>query len=251
MHVNKIFRHIINHYWGILALLIGWHLWVAINHYNPIVMPKPLAVIAAVVNAPEIFLKHASITLSVALVGLIGGMLIGAALAVATWSSKIASGMLTPVVVIFSSVPVITLIPIIARVFGYNLSTALAAVLILSFFPGFVFVSAGLRDLPPGSADLFAVLGANKLKTLLYLALPSAMPNLAIALRMASAQAILAAMVAEFLMGTSGLGYLFLVTKENFNTEMAFGASLVATVISVVMYLLSNAVEKRIRERWT
>ena len=44
-------------------------------------------------------------------------------------------------------------------------------------------------------------------------------------------------MVAEFLMGTTGLGYLFAKTKSDFQTEQAFGASLVATVISATAFL--------------
>ena len=83
------------------------------------------------------------------------------------------------------------------------------------------------------------------------LALPSALPNLAIAFKLASAHAILAAMVAEFLMGTTGLGYLFAKTKADFQTEQAFGASLVATVISAAAFLAAGWVEKKVRERYT
>ena len=50
---------------------------------------------------------------------------------------------------------------------------------------------------------------------------------MAIALRLAAAHAILAAMIAEFLMGTTGLGYLFAVTKQEFLTERAFGTSVI------------------------
>ena len=88
--------------------------------------------------------------------------------------------------------------------------------MIITFFPSFVFTTAGLRDLPHGSQDLFSVLGASRRATLRRLALPAAVPNMAIALRLAAAHAILAAMIAEFLMGTTGLGYLFAVTKQEF-----------------------------------
>ena len=94
------------------------------------------------------------------------------------------------------------------------------------------------------------MLGASRLSVLWRLALPAAMPNLAIAFKLAAAHAILAAMVAEFLMGTSGLGYLFAKTKSDFQTEQAFGASAVATVISATAFLLAGWVERRVRERY-
>lgn len=244
-------RRLIRDYWGILLILVAWQAWVVVNQFNPIVMPTPISVFHALVTNPVLFLKNTSITFAVALVGMTGGMIMGTSLAVATWLSPLLSGLVSPLAVLFSSVPVVALIPIIARLLGYNVSTELAIVVIITFFPSFVFASSGLRALPPGSDDLFRVLGASRRATLFRLALPAAMPNLAIALRLAAAHAILAAMIAEFLMGTSGLGYLFAKTNDEFQTEQAFGTSIVATAISVAAFLLASFVERRVRTHFS
>jgi NitT/TauT family transport system permease protein len=238
-------------YWGILLLLIAWQLWVAINRFNPIVMPSPGAVVLDMVEHPGVYLRNAGITLAIAIAGMVGGMVLGTSLAIASWFSAVASGLLNPLTVLFSSIPVVALIPVIARLLGYGVVTEWAIVMIITFFPSFVFASAGLRAPPPGSEDLFRVLGASRATLLLRLALPAAMPNLAIAFRLAAAHAILAAMVAEFLMGTTGLGYLFAKTKSEFQTEQAFGASAVATVISAVAFLAAGVLERRVRDRYT
>ena len=234
----------------VMALLLAWEIWVIANRFNPIVMPTPVAVLNDLATYPGVYLGNVGSTLLVAAFGLVVGMLVGTGLAVAAWFSPIAAGLLNPLTVLFSSVPVVALIPVIARLLGYDTSTVLAIVVIITFFPSFVFASSGLRSLPPGSEDLFRVLGASRFGVLLRLALPAAMPNLAIAFKLAAAHAILAAMVAEFLMGTSGLGYLFAKTKSDFQTEQAFGASAVATVISAAAFLAAGWVEKRIRERY-
>ncbi|NDH61372.1 MAG: ABC transporter permease subunit [Alphaproteobacteria bacterium] len=241
---------LVEDYWGILLLLLAWQLWVVLNRFNPIVMPTPVAVLGDLVDHPMVYVRNVGITLAVAAFGLIAGMAVGTGLAVAAWFSPVASGLLNPLTVLFSSVPVVALIPVIARLLGYDTSTVLAIVVIITFFPSFVFASSGLRSPPPGSEDLFRVLGASRLSVLWRLALPAAMPNLAIAFKLAAAHAILAAMVAEFLMGTSGLGYLFAKTKSDFQTEQAFGASVVATVISATAFLLAGLVEKRVRARY-
>ena len=242
---------LVEDYWGVVLLLAAWQLWVIANRFNPIVMPTPVAVLGDLAQHPDVYLSNVGITLAVAAFGLVGGMLVGTALAVAAWFSAVASGLLNPLTVLFSSVPVVALIPVIARLLGYDISTVLAIVVIITFFPSFVFASAGLRQPPPGAEDLFRVLGASRLDRLLRLALPSALPNLAVAFKLAAAHAILAAMVAEFLMGTSGLGYLFAKTKSEFQTEQAFGASLVATVISAAAFLAAGWLEKRVRERYS
>ena len=237
--------------WGIILILFLWEFWVVINDFNPIVIPSPLGVILDLVQNPTIYLENSGQTFFIAVVGLIGGMSIGTTLAIITWFSPLLSGLINPTAVLLSSVPVVSLIPIIARVLGYNMATEIILVVIITFFPSFVFTTAGLRALPPGSQDLFSSLGASKFSTLKRLALPSAFPNLAIALRLAAAHAILAAMIAEFLMGTNGLGYLFAVTKQEFLTERAFGTSLVATVISVIAFLASSHFEVFVKKRFT
>ena len=241
---------LVEDYWGILLVLVAWQAWVSLARLNVIVMPTPLAVLRDLRSHPDVYLDNLGSTLAVAAFGLVGGMLVGTALAVAAWFSAVASGLLNPLTVLFSSVPVVALIPVIARLFGYDTGTVLAIVVIITFFPSFVFASSGLRALPPGAEELLRVLGAGRLDLLRRLALPAALPNLAIALKLAAAHAILAAMVAEFLMGTTGLGYLFAKTKSEFQTEQAFGASLVATVISAAAFLAAGWVEKRVRERY-
>ena len=247
----KIVRRLIQDNWGILLILLAWQGWVVVNQYNPIVMPTPISVFHALATESVLFLENTAITFAVALLGTAGGMIIGTSLAIVTWLSPLLSGLVSPLAIMFSSVPVVAMIPIIARLLGYNVSTEIVIVVIITFFPSFVFASSGLRALPPGSGDLFQVLGASRRATLLHLALPAAMPNLAIAFRLAAAYAILAAMIAEFLMGTSGLGYLFAKTNDEFQTEQAFGTSVIATVISVTAFLLTSYVERRVRTHYS
>src|SRR5436305_1406129 len=81
------------------------------------------------------------------------------------------------------------------------------------------------------------VLAAGTPARLCRLALPAAVPSWAVALRVACGHAVLAAMVAEYLMGTAGLGYLFAQTRSDFNMERAFGATVLATLVSVTFFL--------------
>ena len=68
---------LVEDYWGILLLLLAWQAWVAINSFNPIVMPTPVAVIGDLVGHPGVYLRNVGITLSVALFGLAMGIAVG------------------------------------------------------------------------------------------------------------------------------------------------------------------------------
>lgn len=247
---GRILRALLN-FWSIAIILLLWEVMVLLNNFNAIVMPRPWAVFADIWANPQLYLGSFLQTAMVALGGLVLGMIAGTSIAVLAWSSRLLDGLLTPLGLIFASVPVVALIPILARMLGYGTETVLAIVAILSFFPFYVFVGSGLRLLPSGSTDLFAVLGAHKLQRLVRLAIPSAIPNWTVALRLATANAILGAMVAEFLMSTGGLGLLLHAAGQAFNTERALGASVCATAGSVTLFMLVVLLERKAKERWS
>ena len=237
--------------WGILLLLAAWQAWVTATGFNSIVMPSPRMVFDDLAGNPMAYLAPTLATLLVAFVGAACGFAVGVAMALASWMSRVLGGLLLPLGLIFSSIPVVCLIPILARVLGYGEQTVGAIVAVLTFFPAFVYTSGGLRATPPMTSELFSVYGARRVTVLLRLALPAAAPNMMIALRISAAQSIIAAMIGEFLMGATGLGHMFVVTHQNLQMERAVGAALVVAAISASSYGLTAIAEARVRARWS
>lgn len=243
-------RRALARYWGVALVLLLWQGWVTAFQLNAIVLPQPRDVLGELLGNPGVYLSGGAQTLAVAAGGLALGMALGTLVAILAWASPLLGGMLTPLGLVFSSIPVIALIPIVARLMGYDIRTVLAIVVLISFLPAFVFTAAGLRALPAGSADLFRVFGAGPWARFARLVLPSAVPSWMIALRIAAPNAILAAMLAEYMMGTSGLGYLFRASAEDFGTERALGTSVVATMVSVLLFSAALAAERAVARRW-
>jgi ABC-type nitrate/sulfonate/bicarbonate transport system permease component len=54
-------------------------------------------------------------------------------------------------------------------------------------------------------------------------------------------------MISEYLMQTGGLGNMFALTSEAFETERAWGASLVAMLLSVALYTAAGEIETRVK----
>jgi ABC-type nitrate/sulfonate/bicarbonate transport system permease component len=246
----RLLAMIVSRYWGVLGILAIWQLWVTIGSVNAVVLPSPADVVADMAGNPAVYISNASETLLVAFLGLATGFAAGVLLAVVAWASRIFNGLLTPFGLVFSSIPVVALIPIIARLLGYNVYTVLAIVAISAFFPTFVFVGAGLRSIPAGTDDLFTALGASRWQRFRRLVLPASVPSLMVALRLTAPEAVLAAILAELLMGTSGLGYMFREAAGRFAMERAFGTSIIATVTSVLCFGLALTAERRVNARW-
>jgi ABC-type nitrate/sulfonate/bicarbonate transport system permease component len=232
--------------WPVILLLLQWQLWVSTAGYSSIVLVSPGAVFSDLLRHPGAYLAPAARTLAFALGGLAIGMAAGLILAIAAWFSEFLAGITTPFALLLSSTPVVCLIPIVARLFGYEARTELIAVAVMTFFPSFVLSAAGLKALPPMSPDVFQVLQASRWQTLRLLALPAALPQLATALRVGATYSVLVALVAEYLMQTGGLGTLFAVTMQQFHLARALGASVLAMALSVALYELTHSLEHRV-----
>jgi len=243
-------RRVFSQTWLILLVFAAWQIWVMRANYNPIVVVSPFAVLKDIFRNPVTYLLPSLWTLSFALAGLAAGMLLGVALAIAAWRSQLLSGLISPPALLLSSTPVVCFIPLLVRIFGYQSRTELVTVALMTFFPSFVFAAQGLTKLPPMAQDFFTVLAATRTKQLLLLALPASVPSLAVALRVGASYSVMVTMVSEYLMQTGGLGNMFALTSQAFETERAWGASLCAMALSVALYTLSGAVESRVRARY-
>jgi ABC-type nitrate/sulfonate/bicarbonate transport system permease component len=239
-------RRLILDLWPVLLLLLLWQVWVSAAGYNSIVLVPPGAVVSDLLRYPGAYLMPALHTLAFALGGLALGLSVGVLLALAAWLSQLIGGITTPFALLVSATPVVCLIPIIARLFGYDSRSELIAVAVMTLFPTFVFCSAGLRQLPAMSRDVLFVLHASRWQNLRLLALPAALPALATALRVGATFSVLVALLAEYLMQTGGLGALFAVTMQQFHLARALGASALAMALSVLLFEATRAIEQRV-----
>ncbi len=229
--------------WPILVLLVLWQCWIVGAHVPAIVAPAPAAVLAELARDPALYARAAVQTFSVAACGLLGGVILGIAFATAIWLLPFAAGAMTFPALLVQSTPLVAMLPIIARLFGYGEQTVVVSAIVITFLPTFVLVSAGLRTPPPGAEALFTVLGSTRTARLRRLALPAAIPSMLTAARIAAANSILAALIAEYLIGQSGLGRLFADAQSQMLTSRAWAASFVATALSVGAYAAARRLE--------
>jgi len=230
--------------WPVLLLLAAWQIWIVAGHVPAIVAPAPAAVLRELAGDPLLYASAAGSTIGVAIAGLILGSILGVALAVAIWLTPFAAGAMTFPALLVQSTPLVAMLPVIARLLGYGEQTVVAAATAITFLPTFVLVAAGMRTTPPGADAVFDVLGSSRLTRLARLALPAAIPSALVALRIAAANSILAALIAEYLIGAFGLGRLFADAQSEMLTPRAWAASLVATMLSVAAYAAARRLER-------
>jgi len=243
-------RQVLHVLWPIVLLVGIWWLWVEVSDMPPAVAPTPSAVLDYILKQPGVYATDALATLLIVIGGLLLGSVAGVSLAALSWYSHLARATISGPALITQCLPVATMVPVLARVFGYNQRTVVIIAALIAFFPVMVFTSAGLRSTPAGSDDLFRVLGAGRAKRFRYLAVPSAIPRMLVALRLSVVAAVVGAMLAQWIMGTQGLGYRLVIAQVSFRMSEAWGASVVAILLSVVLYTVVSALCRVAHERF-
>jgi ABC-type nitrate/sulfonate/bicarbonate transport system permease component len=235
---------------GAAFVLAAWHMTVRGFGIPKYLVPVPIEVAGAVQKNWRIIASQAGFTLSAAACGLVLSTVLATSLAVSfTMSRKFAQTTL-PVVLVFRSTPVAAVAPIMMLIFGRGISTSMAVVTIVSFFPMLVNMMRGLQSADRNAAELLHVYGATRWQQLRMVRIPYALPYLFTGLRVAGSSAILGAMLSEWITGTKGLGNLILESGELRETELLWAAVLTSVIVALTVFWSTSAAEKRLL-RWT
>lgn len=189
---------------------------------------------------------HTAITLAEILLGFFIGSAIGLALGVAISQMERVEAVLQPYVAAFQSLPKVAVAPIIVMWLGFGISSKVAIVCMLTFFPVLVTSIAGFKAIDPDRIDLLRSLSATPWQIFRKAKFPSALPYIFAGLDMAAAFAVVGAIVGEFVGAQAGLGVLILQMDAQMDTGGSFSVFIVLSVIGIALTSLLRVVQRRV-----
>jgi putative hydroxymethylpyrimidine transport system permease protein len=222
----------------LVGLLLLWEAVVALTGVPPYILPPPTSVAEALAGNLPLLLGHARITLLEILLGLLGGVLIGSLSALAMALLPPLQPWLLPILVLGQTVPVFALAPLLVLWFGYGIASKVVMAILIIYFPVAAALFDGLRRTEPGWLDLARTMGASRLRLLLHLRLPAALPAFGSGLRIATAVAPIGAVVGEWVGSSAGLGYLMLHANARLRIDLMFAALMVLMAMALTLYVL-------------
>ena len=182
-------------------------------------------------------LRFRRLTLALALSLLMAGLF--------AWSPATSRALL-PLIVILRTAPVLAIAPILILIFGRGLATSIAVVVLVSFFPMMVNAAKGFRSTKTNALELMRVAGATWGQTFWMVRFPYALPFVFTGIRMASAGAVLSAMLAEWLSGAPGLGTLILQASSFRELPLMWAGVVTAMAAASGLYALTTRAERRL-----
>ncbi|MDA7418136.1 ABC transporter permease [Xenophilus arseniciresistens] len=234
---------------ALLALLLAaWEAAARHSGLSALVLPAPSLVWAALANGllSGYFWPHVRATLSALALGLAGGsvagLLMGMALAELPWLDRV----LKPYVVLSQVLPKLALAPLFVLWFGFGLTSTAVITGLICFFPLMENTLTGLKQADAQRLQLFRMLGATRLQTLLRLKLPAGLPGILAGLRVAVVLALVGAVVGEFIGASQGLGAVIIAAQGMMDTALMFAALAIIAVIGLALYQATLWLEARL-----
>ena len=231
---------------GAASIILAWQFLLPLAGVPPYIAPTPTRIASAFANQWPLLLDNLWPTMAESLAGFLFGNLAAVILAVAFVYSRTLNSAYFPVVLFFNTIPILALSPIIILIFGLGMLPKIVIASVICFFPTLVNMVRGLNSAAASEHELFRVLSATPWETFWRLRLPRSMPMLFSSLRIASATAVIGAIVGEWIGSDKGLGALIIQATFNYQTERLYAAIVLSSSMAIVLFLMVVSVERRV-----
>jgi len=177
------------------------------------------------------------------------GAVIGLACGLLLAQSEKAAMIFKPYVLAIYGIPRIALAPVFIAWFGIALLSKVMMAGMVTFMLVFFNTYEGVRSADLDLRNTARVLGANRWQLFFRVTLPNASPWITAGLRIAIPQALVGAVVAEFIASERGLGFRMMENTGQLAMEGVMGGVLILMMIVVILNSILDKVEDYIL-RW-
>ncbi len=226
--------------------LAFWELSLRILQPEGFVLPPPTEIVLSFFSNLGVIWQATKTTGYVVVTGLVAGVVLGVVWALLVSRFRLANETLTPLAISLNAIPIIALAPIFNAWFGLLSPVSnQSIVVILVFFPVFINTTKGLTEVDPTELELMRSYAASSWEVTKLVRIPNAMPFFFTSLKIASSLAVIGAIVAEYFGGRQdALGPLIVQNAGLTRYTEAWAAVLAGSVMGIVLYLLSGALER-------
>ncbi len=231
-----------------IVVLVLWEALINIFNIQQFLLPKPSVIAGKFV---EIYPRLVSVGWN-SFQNAFWGFVLGCGLGILTGliSARFTgfSRALLPLAIAANSVPIIAFAPIMNNWFGaLNPASKMAIVAVLTYFPATISTIKGLTSVDNTSLELMRSYAASQWDIFRKLRLPTALPFIFSALKVATTLSMIGAIVSEYFGGsTQGLGYSIREDAALGKYSETWSAIIIASLLGILFYVLVSAVERAV-----
>ena len=237
---------------GEYALSVGvfialWWIYVAVKHVPAYILPSPPKVWSSLV---KMFVKgpvyaHLWTTTYEVILGFVIGAFLGIVLGYVFIKIDALKTMLMPYLIFLQTAPKIALVPLFVVWFGIGLVSKVVLIISMVLFPVLSGMMLGLESIPPDVRNLMKILKASKWQVFSQVEMQYSLPALFASLKVGIVQAVIGAIVAEWMSGKQGLGYILTYASSTYDTPMLLAGIIVTIILGIATYQVISVLEDK------
>ncbi|WP_322051779.1 taurine ABC transporter permease TauC [Paraburkholderia bannensis] len=234
------------------SLLALWWLASHLQWLPPVLLPTPEAVLRKLGRLytegfdDATLTQHLAASLSrIALAFALAVVTaIPAGIAIAT--SRIARGVLDPIIEFYRPVPPLAYLPLMVIWFGIGELSKVLLIYFTIFAPLAIATAAGANRVARTRLLAAQSLGATRLQVLVHVVLPSALPEILTGVRIALGAGWSTLVAAELIAATRGLGFMVYSASRFLVTDVVIAGILLIGAIALVLELGLRALQRKL-----
>ncbi len=220
-----------------VGILVIWELSCRLLAIPEFLLPSPSAIVKAGLSSTlQQWVGDITATLRVTLIGYAIAICISMPLAIILALSPLLSRTIYPILVVIHSTPIVAVAPIIVVILGVDDPPRIVITCLIAFFPLIISTATGILSTPDELIELSRSLRATRVREVVQIRLPYAVPHIFSALKVSITLAVIGAVVAEFVAAERGLGYSILYSTSMFKVPYAFANLAMLVTISLVLF---------------
>ena len=230
----------------LLSILALWYLAILFSGLPAFVIPRPERVIGTLITDRSFITVHLVETLKVAALGFVLSNVVGIGLAALFLALPAGRQVVMPVAITLRNVPYVALVTVLVLAFGDTLGSKVTIVVLAGFFPVLVNTYRGLLAADRVVLDRMRVLSASTAETFLHVRLPYALPYIVSAQEITGSGSIIVAIAAEWMISSSGLGYIINRAMQQYRGDQVYAVALLAALLSFLIYSIVHVLGQRL-----
>lgn len=228
------------------TIVLLWWALAAFGGYPSYILPSPGAVAeeAWSMLADGSLPLHFGTTLLEAGLGFVLALAVGTVVGYLLAHSPIIARAVSPYIAISQGLPVVAIAPLLVLWVSDDIARKVIIVALIAFFPILVNTIVGLRGIDRSMLEVARISGANRLQTIRYVEMPLSLRAVLGGVRLGLMLSITGAVVGEFVSSDSGLGFLLMLGRGLFRTDIIFVGLVSLALLTLVIYASVSLLER-------
>ncbi|WP_218221796.1 ABC transporter permease [Nesterenkonia sp. Act20] len=209
-------------------------------------VPTPQALVETFFETwtSERFVSDVFPSLGRLMIGIVLSILIGIGAGLLIGSFRWLRALLEPTLEFFRAIPPPVLIPVIMLLIGIGDEMKVSVIVLGAVWPILLNTIEGVRSMDEVLADTSRTYGMNKINSVRYLILPSAMPQIMAGIRQSLSIALILMVISEMFASTEGLGFAIVQFQRSFAIPEMWSGIVLLGLIGVILSFIFQLAER-------